>query len=51
VIDGGEVYKDGDRHLVYFWLNGKRYRAVLKRTQDTRKNYESVYVNIDKAVC
>lgn len=39
MIDGGEVYKDGDRHLVYFWLNGKRYRAVLKRTQDTRKNY------------
>jgi len=34
-----EVYRQGDDRLIYVTLDGVRYRAVLKRTQDGRKNY------------
>jgi len=34
-----EVYRQGDERLVYITLDGVRYRAVLKRTRDGRKNY------------
>jgi len=37
--DSREVYRQGDDRLVYITLDGVRYRAVLKRTRNGRKNY------------
>jgi hypothetical protein len=39
MLDQGEIYRHGDERLVYLWSGEKLYRAAIKRTQDSQRNY------------
>lgn len=39
IINGGEVYRQGNVRLIYLWRDGKLYRAGVKRTKDKTGNY------------
>lgn len=39
IIENGEFYKQGAERLIFLHLNGRLYRAALKRTRDKSENY------------
>lgn len=39
LLDQGEIYRNGEERLIYLWQENKLYRAAIKRTRDSSKNY------------